>query len=134
VQCAYKKGYTDHCYNNTVIQVKGRPGTPPPSYAIIWFCNKTHPAQIASDYGNEMLPVIHSNRIYNDNSTAYVECGYSGGNNAVPLKVFTDAGLMPNTEVHPLPTDAQAVQWGREVLRIPTPKQEWEMGGRSTAP
>ena len=115
--CAYRKGYTDHCYNNTVVQTKGRKGGKPPAFAIIWFCNKTSPSTIMHDYGNEALPVIHSNRVYNDNGTeALVTCGYSGGNNDVPLRLFTEAGLMPGTEVHPLPTDAQALGWAREVL------------------
>ncbi|MDA9686899.1 hypothetical protein N9U05_00255 [bacterium] len=132
--CAYKKGYTDHCYNNTVIQTKGRKGETPPAYAIIWFCNKTHPAVILPDYGNEMLPVIHSNRVYNSNGTeAFVDCGYSGSNNNVPLKLFMDAGLMQHTEVHPLPTDEQAVQWGREVLGMATGLATQWHGGTAQA-
>merc|ERR1712019_286556 len=77
--CAYKKPFTDHCFNNTIIQTerRARPGlsTIPP-FATIWFCNATDPLRILPDYGNEMLPVIHSNHIYNSNGSAVnVTCG-----------------------------------------------------------
>ena len=65
-------------------------------YAIIWFCTASDPSVIMPDYSNEMLPVIHSNRIYNANGTgANVTCGYSGPTEAtlVPLTPTTAALL-----------------------------------------
>ena len=44
-------------------------------FAIIWFCNAKDPSKISHDYDNSMLPVIHSNRIFNANGTgANVTC------------------------------------------------------------
>merc|ERR1719362_785891 len=107
--CAYKSNFTDHCFNNTIIQAERaeRPGmSAVPPFATIWFCNADDPSRIMPDYNNEMLPVIHSNRIYNSNGSAVnVTCGYSGDEDAlnVPLSRFQELGLMQNTTVHPLP-------------------------------
>ena len=89
-------------------------------FAIIWFCTASDPSKIMPDYNNQMLPVIHSNRIYNINgSHANVTCGYSGPtkDTLVPLQRFLDKGLMPNTTVAPLPTDDVLVGWCRDVLQ-----------------
>eukprot|EP00041_Stephanoeca_diplocostata_P013202 m.230408 g.230408 ORF g.230408 m.230408 type:complete len:487 (+) comp19259_c0_seq4:384-1844(+) len=120
--CAYKKPYTDHCYNNTIVQATRTPGDLGQTsdvFAIIWFCNADNPARIMPDYDNSMLPVIHSNRIYNSNGTsANVTCGYSGPDSAttVSLSVFLEHGLFNGTTVHSLPEDSTVVAWGRAVL------------------
>ena len=68
-----------------------------------------------------MLPVIHSNRIFNaDGSNANITCGYSGppSKTLVPLKRFLDAGLMQGTTVGPLPSNSELVEWCRTALGI----------------
>jgi hypothetical protein len=121
--CAYKKPFTDHCYNNTIVQATydkpGDLGQMSDPYAVIWFCNATDPRTIMPDYDNSMLPIVHSNRIYNANGTmANVTCGYTGNDKVelVPLSRFTDVGLMKDTEVHPLPDDETIIGWGRAAL------------------
>ena len=89
-------------------------------FAIIWFCNATDPSRLLPDYDNEMLPVVHSNRIYNvDGSSANVTCGYHGpaAQTLVPLTRFLDVGIMKNTTVAPLPPDAVVVTWCKEALQ-----------------
>eukprot|EP00928_Gymnodinium_smaydae_P031070 TRINITY_DN22929_c0_g1_i1.p1 TRINITY_DN22929_c0_g1~~TRINITY_DN22929_c0_g1_i1.p1 ORF type:complete len:770 (+),score=134.38 TRINITY_DN22929_c0_g1_i1:334-2310(+) len=118
--CAYKKGFTDSCFNNRIVQAppaeKGHPTQP---YALIWFCDRTNVSRILPDYNNEMLPIIHSNRIYNVEANATITCGYSGNPPPLPLSVFNDAGLMLNTTAHPLPSDDEVLSWVRELLRFP---------------
>ena len=121
--CAYRKPYTDHCVNNTIVQATregAELGQQTDPFAIIWFCTASYPSKIMPDYGNQMLPVIHSNRVYKANgSGANVTCGYSGPTEAtlVPLQRFLDAGLMANTTVAPLPTDEELVGWCRAALQ-----------------
>jgi hypothetical protein len=70
--CAYRKPYTDHCFNNTIVQASKQGaelGQQTDPYAIIWFCTASDPSVIMPDYSNSMLPEIHSNRIYNINGT-----------------------------------------------------------------
>lgn len=120
--CAYKKPFTDHCYNNTILQATRTPGDLGQTsdvFAIIWFCNADDPSRIMPDYDNSMLPVIHSNRIYNANGTsANVTCGYTGPDSktTLPLSVFLAHGLFNGTTVHTLPSDDTVVAWGRAVL------------------
>ena len=118
--CAYAAGHPDSCFNNTIVQAKPRsPGGSIDPFAIIWFCDKEDPRKIMHDYGNGMLPVVHSNKIYNLNASANVTCGYTGDpSEVVPLSRFTDVGLMPGTEVFPLPADEEVVRWGRAILGI----------------
>lgn len=121
--CAYRKPFTDHCVDNTIVQASRRGadlGQQTDPYAIIWFCNADDPSKINPDYDNSMLPEIHSNRIYNSNGTgANVTCGYSGPTEAtlVPLTRFMEVGLMRNTTVSPLPTDEELVGWCRDALQ-----------------
>ena len=88
--------------------------------------NRTDPRTILPDYENGMLPVIHSNKIYNRDAAATVTCGYSGPPNVtdIPLSRFTDVGLMQNTEVHPLPEDEEVLGWARQLLGIAAPQQQ----------
>ena len=120
--CAYRKPFTDHCFNNTIVQAtvaNAELGQLTDPFTIIWFCTASDPSVIMPDYDNSMLPVIHSNRIYNaDGHGANVTCGYSGpvADTLVPLSRFLEVGLMPNTTVGPLPTDDVLVGWCKEAL------------------
>ena len=78
--CAYAAGHPDSCYNNTIVQAKPRtPGGSIDPFAIIWFCDKHDPRKIMHDYGNGMLPIVHSNKIYNANASANVTVELRGG-------------------------------------------------------
>jgi len=117
--CAYKKGYTDYCYNNKIVQANPRHTTDPVApFTIIWFCNAEDPAKIMHDYGNQMLPVIHSNEVYNRDASVTVTCGYYGpaSKTTVSLKKFQAAGLMQNVTAHPLPDDQQVINWAKSAL------------------
>jgi len=118
--CAYKYGYTDYCYNNTIVQASpADPKQQVEPYAIIWFCDKANVSRILPDYSNEMLPVIHSNKIYNRDGNATVTCGYSGvPSERTPLKTFLDHGLMQNTEVLPLPSNSEIAEWAHALLKF----------------
>ena len=58
--CAYKKGYPDYCYNNTLVQAarNAKPGQPDEMnvfpFAIIWFCDAKNVSHILPDYSNEV--------------------------------------------------------------------------------
>eukprot|EP00658_Telonema_sp_P-2_P049871 TRINITY_DN3795_c0_g1_i19.p1 TRINITY_DN3795_c0_g1~~TRINITY_DN3795_c0_g1_i19.p1 ORF type:complete len:842 (-),score=152.99 TRINITY_DN3795_c0_g1_i19:108-2633(-) len=56
--CAYKKGYPDYCYNNTIIQATNPdppPGQPKVSpFAIIWFCDARNVSHVLPDYNNQV--------------------------------------------------------------------------------
>ncbi len=123
--CAYKKPFTDHCYNNTIVQADldqpGDLGQTSDPYAVIWFCTARDPRKIMPDYDNSMLPEVHSNRIYNSNGKmTNVTCGYTGNEKKelVPLSRFTDVGLMKDTTVSPLPSDDQIIGWGKAALGV----------------
>lgn len=94
--CAYAEGHPDSCYNNTIVQALPREeGGSIDPFAIIWFCNKHNPKKIMKAYHNAMLPIIHSNKVYNANGTANVTCGYTGAaDEVIPLEKFLDVGLM----------------------------------------
>ena len=51
--CAYKRNYTDHCFNNTIVQAtktsSSAHGLTDP-FAIIWFCNADNLTKIMPDY------------------------------------------------------------------------------------
>jgi len=120
--CAYRYPYTDHCYNNTFIQRPrdnpGPRGETSDNFAVIWFCDKNDPSHIIHDYNNGMLPVVHSNKIYNsDGRTANVTCGYSGAEDeTIPLIRFMEVGLMENTTVGKIPEVDTITGWAKELL------------------
>eukprot|EP00462_Mataza_sp_D1_P009108 CAMPEP_0175150124 /NCGR_PEP_ID=MMETSP0087-20121206/17670_1 /TAXON_ID=136419 /ORGANISM="Unknown Unknown, Strain D1" /LENGTH=775 /DNA_ID=CAMNT_0016435983 /DNA_START=250 /DNA_END=2577 /DNA_ORIENTATION=- len=119
--CAYAKGYTDYCYNNTIVQAKkSTPGQLVDPFSIIWFCDPTNVSRVIPDYDNAMLPVIHSNRIFNADGKASVTCGYYGPDSRtrVPLETFMAAGLMQNTTVSKLPSDDTVISWAAEMLGL----------------
>ena len=104
--------------NNTIVQAppaeRGRPTDP---FALIWFCDGDNVSRVLPDYGNEMLPVIEGNAVYNREAAARVTCGYSeGAEPDLPLEVFTYAGLFPGHTVGPLPSDEEALAWAAAVL------------------
>ena len=70
-----------------------------------------------TDYHNAMLPIVHSNKVYNLNASANVTCGYTGKDDeTIPLQAFLDVGLMKGTEVFGLPENEEIVAWARALL------------------
>ena len=67
--CAYKKGFPDHCFDNTFVQAENptpQPGQPVvPPFAIIWFCDAKNVSHILPDYDNEvqMGDFIYGNKV-----------------------------------------------------------------------
>ena len=120
--CAYKKGFPDYCYNNTLVQAasSGASSSAPPPFAIIWFCDASNVSRVVPDYNNEvqMGDYIHGNRVYNTQGSASVTCGYSGdaSKTTVPLRAFTRAGLMNGTTVGKTPETKVVLEWARDAL------------------
>jgi len=122
--CAYRKGFPDHCFDNTFVQAE-RPNPRPdqssiPPFAIIWFCDSKNVSHVLPDYNNEvqMGDYIYGNKVLNSKAQATVTCGYSGPENetTVPLSAFTDAGLMKGTTVGIAPGDAEILKQARKLL------------------
>ena len=121
--CAYKKGFPDYCYNNTLVQRGSTQSGGAIPYAIIWFCDAKNVSHVVPDYSNEvqMGKYIHSNRIFNDVGAATVTCGYSGSaaDTTVSLSAFTSAGLMEGTTVGKTPPTSTVLAWAKTTLGMP---------------
>ena len=128
--CSYKKGFPDHCHDNTFVQAnvsRTAEGDSTPPFAIIWFCDAKNVSHILPDYANEvqMGDFIYGNTILNVAGKATVTCGYSGPSNVttVPLSAFTDVGLMRGTTVGKAPTDAAVLDMARSLLGMKVRKE-----------
>jgi len=92
-------GYEDGYYNNTCIQ------SPEVPYVDIPYCYLTQPKQ---------MPTMSGNKVYNSNGKISVSCG----GKVYSEDQFQKMGFDKSTTAYTLPSFAQIISWGKQLLNF----------------
>jgi len=92
-------GFVDGYWNNTCIQDNTVP-----------YLNL--PCLPSASCDPATIPIVHHNRVYNQNGNTSVNVG----GKIIDEESYQKMGLDPGTKAYPLPTNQQIIAWGREKL------------------